>query len=211
MAQLLCTFHCFSRVFVCSYLFFIHQLSAVGWCSELSGSAACSLHERTTDVALQDPGRELSQRSALSGPSGPATSSAGSPAWREACQKPWPEADGSGLLNGSGQASPLSRKCALSGLWPRVVVLLIKSIAVMRPCAQSLTRGLALGPVVFKMRSVKASHQLLSTVQSFWVQAFLLTQLYPLTDCAGTVIQESFSWISNYICKKINIGLICRI
>lgn len=44
-----------------------------------------------------------------------------------------------------------------------------------------------------------------STVQSFWVQAFLLTQLYPLTACTGTVIQESFSWISNYICKKIKI------
>ncbi|ROL53774.1 Target of rapamycin complex 2 subunit MAPKAP1 [Anabarilius grahami] len=56
------------------------KLSAVGWYSELSGSAACSLHERTTDVALQDPGRELSQCLALSGPSGPATSSAGSPA-----------------------------------------------------------------------------------------------------------------------------------
>ncbi len=161
VSQLLCTFHCISRVSVCSYSFFIHQpYSAVGWCLELSGSAACSLHERTSDVALQDPGRELSQRSALSGPSGPVTSSAGSPAWREACQKPWPEADGSGLLNGSGQASPLSRKCALPGLWPRVVVLLIKSIAVMRPCAQSLTRGLALGTVVFKMCSVKASHQL---------------------------------------------------
>lgn len=97
---------------------------------------ACSLHERAGDVALQAPGRELSQCSVRSGPSG----------WDLSCQFSCLSWRLSEVLARSRRVSAAKWKwtsessvqgavCVLPALWPAVVYLLMHLCS----CAQTLT------------------------------------------------------------------------